>query len=385
MVKRAHLLKLLLPAILGAGLPALDAFSQNGGKAALVRCGTRRPAPGMTARALASQGGRIFAGLSDGTIEALESGSLEPAWRAELGGDVVSDILLVSSGVAVVTNQATKEPANGDSTLGFISKESGVTIWSAKLPRADAFFLGQMNGGVAALSSSGSLSMVSLSTGKIEWQIGPLGPVTARPGFLPDSVLFSSPEAGGLLNVSASDGSILAKQATEFVPSSILVAAEDEEYAAGDRRGNVTLYGAKNRRSVWRFKSGAGVSSIAQTGQGLIVTSLDNFVYLISDYNGDVIWKRRLTGRVTERGISIGDYLVLLLGADNSIFVIDLKNGKVIDVNSPADREILNGPPVFVDGTSFAFASTEGIELYALGSCGPGNEKAAKGPPRSLN
>ena len=346
-------------------------FAQNGAAkgSSLTQC-TRRtvsvtPVPGT----FVSDGNQVFAGYLNGTVEALSSTTLESNWRAELGGEFVSDLALVENGIAVVTNPA-REPAAaaGDmSTVRLLSKESGITVWAAKVAYSERYFLGRTNGSLAIVSKDGQVTLLDRSSGQVHWQTMPIGKLSARPVFSPASVAFATADKQ-LTVISAQGGRVIIKQPTDFVATAITYLKNDA-IAAGDERGNVTLFRAEMSKAVWRFKGGAGISSVSETDEGILVTSLDNFVYLISDYNGDVIWKRRLTGRVLDGGLAVNGHFVVFIYGENSGFVIDMEEGKLTDSIPPHDKDLVNRVPVFVRDRTFALTTVNSIEVYSLGGC----------------
>jgi outer membrane protein assembly factor BamB len=84
------------------------------------------------------------------------------------------------------------------------------------------------------------------------------------------------------------------------------------------------------------------------SGEGLVVTSLDNFVYCLSFKNGKRRWKYRLDGRPAAEPLLEGTSVFLLDSSGAQGVVLDLKTGK------PVNRLILgpqfepNGNPVLV-------------------------------------
>jgi hypothetical protein len=49
----------------------------------------------------------------------------------------------------------------------------------------------------------------------------------------------------------------------------------------------------------WKLRNGAEISSVTPTAEGLLISSFDNFIYLISENGGKPLWKKRLSGRIT--------------------------------------------------------------------------------------
>lgn len=359
----------LLIFIFAMGLLVGETWTQNSEQApsAVVKCATlSMPAPPVSG-VLASDGERIYAGTANGTLSSFDSSDLSVAWRVELGGEFISGIAFTESGAVVVTNSSGSANGSGGSTIRHFSKDSGVPTWSAKLPLAERYYLGRINGTVAAISSEGSVTLLDRLTGALQFQVGPLGKLSAKPSFSTTSVLLATLDKS-LIVVSAKTGGIVVRHSTEFVTTSVAL-LKNERIAAGDERGNVKLFGVQDTKTVWRFKSGAGVTFIAEANEGILVTSLDNFVYFISDYNGDVIWKRRLTGRVAEGGITIENNFVVVINGENSAFVIDLFKGKVTDAIPSTDNDLINRVPVHVRDKIFVLSTLNSLDLYSLAAC----------------
>lgn len=341
----------------------------SGQAAGLSRCSQRTvdaPQRGM----LVSDAESVFLGSTNGTLSAYEAKNLAIVWRLELGGEFASEILLVGSGIVVVNNTAAG--ANGaaeSSTIRLIGKDTGVTAWSTKLAFSEKYFLGRLNGGIAAISRQGSVNLLDAASGQVRWQTGPQGTVNTKPAFAAGRVIFGTAEKQ-IFTVSAGNGEILNKLSLDLQPTALSL-SKDGTTLVGDERGHVTLLGAGDNKPVWKFKSGAGVSSAFEIDEGVLLTSLDNFVYLISDYNADVIWKRRLPGRVLEGGLMLNGYLVVLVYGENSGYVLDIENGKVIDVFQSTESDLINRAPVFVRDKTFALTTTSSIETYAVGQCIP--------------
>ncbi|MEK7857032.1 MAG: hypothetical protein AAB288_13145, partial [Acidobacteriota bacterium] len=107
--------------------------------------------------------------------------------------------------------------------------------------------------------------------------------------------------------------------------------------------------------------------------EGITFSSLDNFIYFISDYNGDVIWKRRLSGRVADAGLAIEQQLVVLINGENAIFLIDRQKGKITDSIPAVDSDLVSRVAVFVRERMFVIATINSLQTYSLGSC-PGKQ-----------
>ena len=342
--------------------------AQNGGSAAakLTKCSQIRTETPLL-EALAADSKRIFLSMADGSIEAFESMVPTRVWRSELGGEVVSNILPTEKGVVVVSNPSQIGDAPSESVLRSLSKQTGVPNWTGRLPYSERFYIGNLGGAVIAADRDGTIVSVDIQTGRISWRTQPLGRITARPSFFQHGISLGTAEKQ-IFVISPANGDVLFKGAMDFVPTAIANPSV-EIIVVGDERGNVTSIDAPAGKSVWKFKSGAAVSFLSVTKEGLFITSLDNFLYLISMYNGDVIWKRRLPGRAVDGGLIIDGYILLLIYGENSAFLIETKKGKVVDQLSHSDNIFASQIPVVLKDGKIVISATDSILTYSLNGC----------------
>lgn len=335
----------------------------------LARCSSRiveSPVRGT----LAADADRIYLGTVDGTMTAFETGKLETVWRSELGGEFAADLLMLGGGlVAVTAPTGDARPEAGDGpVIRLIGKDSGIVAWSAKLPVSERFQVARLNGGVAAVSREGVTTLLDAASGQVRWQSASLGVVTTKTASSSDRIAFGTADKF-LYVLSAKLGEILLKQAMDHVPTAVSFSSSGG-ILTGDERGNVALWPPQGGRPIWKFKSGAAVSSAVEANDGVLLTSFDNFVYFISDYNGDVIWKRRLPARLTDGGLVVGGQIVALVGGENSGYVLEPDKGKVTSVLPSLNKNIISLTPVLVRDRVFAFATVDSLETYAIGVCG---------------
>ncbi len=335
---------------------------------AFTRCSVQ-PIVDTQRGVLASDGANIYVGSSNGLMRAYSARDLANKWRLELGGDFASGVLPLDGAMAVVTNPIAEGAQVPDgSVIRLIDSNTGVTSWSVKLPYSQKYFLGRLNGEIAAVNDKGRISLIELRSGRIVSQAGPFGNITAGPAFEHDRIVFGT-DAKQLVVFSRSDGALQARMRSDLVPRSLAFSRKGD-LIVGDERGNVQHLGLPDGESAWTFKTGAAVSSILDMDDGtILVTSLDNFVYLISDYNGNVIWKRRLSGRIIDGGSVLGDHFVVLIAGENSGYALELSTGKVRDVLSLKENGLLGGPPVVAGGNTFTFNTNVSLETWALGEC----------------
>ncbi|HMQ03992.1 MAG TPA: PQQ-binding-like beta-propeller repeat protein [Pyrinomonadaceae bacterium] len=348
---------------------------QNGRPSpALVKC-VARTLVATTPQVVATDGPRILIGSSDGALTSYDQWELETVWRTELGGEFVSEPVSSSGNTVVVMNSA----GNGGleektTTIRLLGGESGIVQWSTRLPYADQYWLAVINGLVIALSSDGSLVKLDMRSGKMLGQVNGLGKISVAPAISENSAAISSASKEVIL-VSLSSFEAEQRATFDHQPTFLSFAGK-EGLLVGDERGHLFRLGDPISRTLWRFKSGGAVSFASYSDEGIFMTSFDNFVYLLSDYNGSVVWKRRLTGRVFEGATFIDDALVALVPGEGSVFVLQQKNGKLLDSIPSSDRGLISLAPIDLGNGKFALAFTQSLEIYGLGSCEQKFEKA---------
>jgi outer membrane protein assembly factor BamB len=319
------------------------------------------------ADALSADAQKVYIGTADGSVRALNSTISSGLWRTELGGEIVSNIVSPEAGLFVISNPVKSADAvSTESVLRSLSKETGVPNWSVRLPFSERFFIGSIQGVVSVVSSDGWVASIDTLAGRIRWQTPSFGKVTARPSFL-NGISFGTVEKKVII-VSAETGEIVFKVSTDFIPTAITYPSPDT-LVVGDERGNVASIGVPGGKNIWKFKSGAAISFVQVSKEGLYITSLDNFIYLISMYNGDVIWKRRLPGRVIEGGVVLDGYVAVLIFGENSAFLIDSKKGKIVDQLEQTDKNFVNQVPVAIRNSGLLTITSDTVTLYSIKNC----------------
>jgi len=346
-----------------------EAAAQNGGAAAtkLTKCSEIRIEAPLS-EALAADSQLVFIGSVDGSIQAFDAAVSARVWRSELGGEIVSNIIPHETGVAVVSNSVqVGSSAPADSVIRLLGKQTGVPNWTARLPFSERYYLGNVTGAFVAVSREGAVISLDTQNGRVNWRTQPLGKISARPSFSQNGIGLGTADKQ-IYAVSPATGDVLFKGPADFIPTAI-AGPTAETIVAGDERGTVASIRIRDGKSVWKFKSGAAVSFASVNKEGLFITSLDNFLYLISMYNGDVIWKRRLPGRALEGGLILDGFVLVLIYGENSAFLIETKKGKVVDQLPNNDNNLVSQIPVVVRDGKVAISAADSVSTYSLNGC----------------
>lgn len=323
---------------------------------------------------LVSDGENVYYASLGGRITAIETAGGQSAWNAELGGRSISNILVrdldVVAAIAVVGESA----KINDSSLKSLSKKTGIVNWSTRLPAAERYVLGFTAAGIAAVSSDGNVSLFGTKIGGLLWERPSLGKLAASPFFDSEHIVIST-DAGNTYVISASDGSAALRIPTP-ADTETLIESNGKRLISGDRRGNLTAIDFDSGRRKWRFKAGAKWTFIVQTGYGIFAGSADNFVYMLSSERGDVIWKKRMPGRILQSPAVSDSFAIVAAYGEDSSYIIDLNSGKIVNRISLEENSSFTNSPVFVSSESVAAATNSGVTLWSFGGCAM-NRKAA--------
>jgi outer membrane protein assembly factor BamB len=90
---------------------------------------------------------------------------------------------------------------------------------------------------------------------------------------------------------------------------------------------------------------------------------------MISPKNGDVIWKRRMPGRILHGVLVTDNFVFALIYGESSAYLIDTKKGKLIDQLVQTDKNYQNRAPLLVNDSNIVFATADGVESYSVSGC----------------
>ena len=317
------------------------------------------------ARGLAADNERVYLGAGEANVESL-SGEGKKMWSSELGGEISSNMVPTDAGLLLTTTSPGTETDKSNSILRSLSRETGITNWSVKLPDARRFFLGINVNLAIVVSGNGSVQAVETKTGSVKWKREIADEFVAEPYFSRERVIIAA-RSNQIFSISLSSGEILSMRKSTY-PVTALGAFSTGEIVAGDERGNVSTLNGTDK-PLWKFKSGGEISRVFVSGENILATSHDNFVYFLSGRTGDVEWKKRLAGRVVQIG-NIGDrYSLIMSFDDNTAFLVDLATGRTAGQIVFADGEKLVAPPV-VSGSFIYLLTDNASYAYSLSGCG---------------
>lgn len=136
-----------------------------------------------------------------------------------------------------------------------------------------------------------------------------------------------------------------------------------------DVYGQIYVFEKSLKRRIWKFKSGGRATNFLDTEKGLIVTSLDNFVYMLSYTSGKILWKKRLSGRIITSPLLNSDTLIAFSYGATEVVFIDIGGGQTVNKIFLADEEFVIDTPIYFEGR-YVFLTNKNLLIYQAGKCG---------------
>ncbi|HCA56375.1 MAG TPA: hypothetical protein DEP46_00175 [Blastocatellia bacterium] len=317
--------------------------------------------------AVASSASGVAVGEKGGRIRLLSGDTLEAVWSAEVGGEVVSNLLVAGNNLYAVVNSASSEPS---SKLRVLSIETGLIRRTHELASDRSFFLAIAGDSVVSVPESSAPVIFSPGEGAKPALVGAWSEG--------DSFLFAERErillasANGRVKIaSLQTGVILSEKAGSYGKVAIALVTSDGRSVVGTESGEIRAEAIEANGRFWTFKTGGAIVYLKSFDGKILAASNDNFLYLLSEDSGRVIWRSRLPGRPSTGALlSTGPAAFAVLGEER-LLLIDISSGKVSNtVALEADEEIQPGGIFEGVSDGLLLHTTRGIKTFAAnGSC----------------
>lgn len=302
----------------------------------------------------ATDGERIYLPLASGLIISLKAIDGQLFWKADLGGEISSSPIADERSVYIASEaigeQGSAPRANG--ALRALGREGGITQWMRTLPMPirGALIANEVNlfGG----STDGRVYAIRKKTGDIAWVMQHSASFASHP-IISGSNLYIGSNDGYLFSLNQNTGKTNWRYRTRGAIRGRVVVENGVVYF-GSADGYVYALREADGRLKWRRRTGAGVQTVGFAQNGLLVASLDNFVYLLSFREGDRLWKRQLAGRIAAEPLTTLDGALFTPLSSSTGVVLDLRDGKQLNSlpigedNSMAASPIVAGKVLFV-------------------------------------
>ena len=279
----------------------------------------------------ATDGERIYLPLAEGTLVSLRALDGQLFWKTEIGGELSASPAADKSAVyiaSMIVGSSGKEP-RALGALRALGREAGVTLWmrTFRFPLQGALAVNQT--AIFGGGKDGRVYALDKRSGKFIWVMQHWSPFASHL-VISGARLYIGNDDGTLFSLDQATGQQIWRYRTRGAVRG-RVAVVDGMVYFGSADGYVYAVDELDGRLRWRARTGAGVQAVASVPGGLLVASLDNFVYLLSLNRGDRLWKRQLAGRLAAEPLTAPDgALFTPLSGDTGV-VLDLRDGKQLN------------------------------------------------------
>jgi outer membrane protein assembly factor BamB len=312
----------------------------------------------------ASDAERIYLPLSGGILVALKAKDGQLYWRSEFGGELSASPIADETSIYVASEilpAGNEAPKGSSGALRALGREGGVTQWLTPLVRPLRGGIALSGGKLFAGGSDGRAYAFDKRTGGVFWSIPFPAPFTGEPVADNGRVYFGS-EDGTLLALEESSGKLLWRFKTKG-PIKGSVAVSHGTVFFGSSDGYVYAVQADNGQLTWRKRTGGGVAAVVLGGDSLLVASLDNFAYLLSQ-KGSVLWKRLLPGRISAEPLAVQEAALFTPLSSATAVVLALRDGKQVNA-LPTGEELTSSAAPIVVGDAVFVTTEHGLVAFA--------------------
>jgi outer membrane protein assembly factor BamB len=307
-------------------------------------------------------GESVYLPLSDGTLISLRMTDGQLLWKADTGGDFPTSPTVVGQVVYAITGtkkfDEADHPDDLPRILRAISRTGGVTLWTRRLtypPHAKIIFNDQT---LFATVIDDRIYAVDRETGEEKWTVQlPSRFFTQIKAFgtnlylgTRDSYLFAlDHETGRTLWHYRTHGEV---SDLSVARDGILYVGTEDGYVEALREAGGKLSG------LWRKRAGTRVQTISYAGDGLLVTTQDNFALFFEPRNGRRLWKRLMPARLSEKPLADSNSALFAPLGEEYCIVLSLRDGRQVNtISLGKDNSILGSP---TSSGEFLFIPTRG-------------------------
>ena len=371
---RISLLKILILIILTFFIKPSRNYSQikNFQNSPLKQCQTLRlENPLYTVSA--SDNESIIILESGGSIKSYNIKIKQFNWVFNLGGNFLAKPFVSGKNVFVVTEIYENNEQTQKFRLYSISQKTGVTNWSKFIENTTFEKSGNMSrysyvnvsNNTALFFSGQKIFLISLETGEIVWESPEYNNLTTLPDFFDEQIYFGNSKK--FVNVISPEENNFTKFKVKIKPSEVFIDERKKLYLSDDA-GQVFASSLDGKKSYWSLRLGGRATNFLETDGNLLITSLDNFIYLVSNSDGKIIWRKRLGGRIINLPLLQADMVIVSSFGEPYINFLNIKNGQIINRLILPVGEFLIDTPVYTS-ENFVFLTLQNLYVYQGQKC----------------
>jgi outer membrane protein assembly factor BamB len=329
----------------------------------------------------------IYISLVGGTLVSIDSVTGKKIWETALGGDIIASPVISDNNIYIAAKYQNAPIENGLSENGLkdsnilkienkseatllraLDKSTGVTRWQSALAPSDKIYLFAFEDYLIAVGDNGEMNSVGKSDGKIAWSVE-LGTKLSSSPLIKNTEIFLGTSDRRILKLSLTDGRVLEQTKIPAPPTVIIENSGKNKLIVGDGKGNLLSlnkrFGKNTKAIEWKFRNGAEISSVTLTAKGLLITSFDNFIYMVSETGGKLIWKKRFSGRVIAAPLVKDNFFIVSSADEAAASVIELNSGRSVNKITLENDNFFTGLPLKT-GNLLVYSTLRGVFGYAF-------------------
>lgn len=302
--------------------------------------------------------GNLYTMSSSSVLNAIDIFQPVVIWNVDFGSTFVSNLAQSEKELFIVSKI---ESNKDDGILWAVSKLTGITNWRSEIPFANKIVLRMANLHIIGLSDSFAFAL-DRQTGSPKWRINnELNFLWLKDDPADVDKDFIARMLQRNLAIIQRAGN-LREEITE-------ISSAQESLLVGDRSGTFQSYDKSTGNRIWSTKTGGKITSInLLDNNSVLVTSLDNFLYLFSIKNGNLKWKRRLPFRLNDKPFIVDQIAVVGNKGSDQVFFIELDSGRIINHISLPESEYLTANPLILQ-EKLIVPTTQGVFSYSQNPC----------------
>ncbi len=306
---------------------------------------------------LTSDEKRVYASQTGGTIISLGSNNGQMLWKTETGGEFTANPVSNEMGVFVASEALSissemmppKQTRQDGGMVRLLARESGITLWKKALPIPLRGTMVMDGASLYGCDGNGRIFSLKLESGEINW-VSQISNSSLNELTLDDAKIFAIGSDGALTALNKITGTTSWRYQTHSPSQGHLSLFENSLYF-GSSNGWVYALEKDRGQQLWKTRVGVGVQFIKATKDGLFVASPDNFIYCLSSTRGNRLWKHLLPGKVAAPLLVEGDALLATLISSREGIVLDIRNGRQINIIPLGDDSSSSATPLISDET----------------------------------
>lgn len=317
----------------------------------------------------------IYVPLAGGAIVSLKASDGQLRWRSEIGGQLSASPVADNERVYVASeiggdDKEVQGQRRASGTLRALGREGGVTQWMRTLAKPLLGSLTIKGNRIFAGGADGRFYAFDTRTGNALWALDYSAAFNCQPVATGSRVYVGS-EDGSLLAIDENSGRVVWRHRSKGPVRGPVALGHDTVYfGSGD--GHVYAVNVADGKLRWRNRTGAAVQAVARVEEGLLVASLDNFVYLYS-FDGTRLWKRRLPGRINSQPFTTSDGALFTPLSSSAAVVLGLADGRPVN-SLPTEEELTTSASPIGVGDAVFLTTQHGLLAFA-----PPVERVTKG------